>query len=98
VSSKNLTLLDEMFRQHEDTISWTLPLGGFTGFPAFRDGRDSRPFCESASKRGVLLDPGDCFGFPAHFRIGFGACSGEFERAVATLDELLAASRGVLSS
>jgi aspartate/methionine/tyrosine aminotransferase len=97
VSGKNLALLDEMFRRHEDTISWTPPLGGFTGFPAFRDGRDSRPFCELASERSVLLDPGDCFGFPAHFRIGFGACSGEFERAVAILDELLAPRRAVLS-
>ena len=97
VSAKNLALLDAMFREHEDAVAWVRPMGGFTGFPSLRDREDSRPFCEAASQRGVLLVPGDCFGVPAHFRVGFGACADEFDRAVEILGELLASKRSVLS-
>ena len=97
VSAKNLALLDAMFREHEDAVAWVRPMGGFTGFPSLRDREDSRPFCEAASQRGVLLVPGDCFGVPAHFRVGFGACADEFDLAVEILGELLASKRSVLS-
>ena len=38
---------------------------------ARHDGRDSRPFCEALAANGVLVAPGDCFGMPAHMRMGF---------------------------
>ena len=48
------------------------PAGGFTTLPSLRDGADARPLCEAAAARGVVMSPGDCFGVPSHFRIGFG--------------------------
>jgi aspartate/methionine/tyrosine aminotransferase len=43
-----------------------------TAFPRVRGTSDARPLCVAVAERGVLLAPGDCFGAPAHFRIGFG--------------------------
>jgi aspartate/methionine/tyrosine aminotransferase len=50
---------------------------------------DSRPFCTRAAERGVLLAPGDCFGFPQHFRMGFGACDDGFDEALGILSAVL---------
>jgi aspartate/methionine/tyrosine aminotransferase len=49
-----------------------------TAFPLLLSGEDSRPFCEALVEKGVLLAPGDCFGMPSHFRLGFGAASDRF--------------------
>ena len=89
VAEANLAVLDEFFRTHADLIEWVRPNGGMTIFPRFRVEENARSFCEAACARGVVLAPGDCFGFPAHFRLGFGACDDGFERAVAILSEVL---------
>ena len=89
VAEANLAVLDELFRTHADLIEWVRPNGGMTIFPRFRVEENARSFCEAACARGVVLAPGDCFGFPAHFRLGFGACDDGFERAVAILSEVL---------
>jgi len=86
----NLAVLDEFFREHADLVEWVRPSGGMTIFPRLRDEKNARSFCEAASARGVVLAPGDCFGFPAHFRLGFGACDEGFEKAVTILSEVLA--------
>lgn len=60
-------------QEHRDQIDFTAPAGGTTCFPRLRSGRDSRPLCQALAGAGVLVAPGDCFGAPAHMRIGFGA-------------------------
>jgi aspartate/methionine/tyrosine aminotransferase len=91
VSAKNLAILDRLFREHGEILGWVRPEGGMTAFPWLVDGMDARPFCEAAASKGVLLAPGDCFGFPSHFRLGFGACTDGYEEAVEILAGTLTA-------
>src|SRR5215471_2525414 len=79
VAGANLMLLDEFFARHQDVLGWIRPAGGMTAFPWMIDGSDSRRFCEGLAERGVLLAPGDCFGIPDHFRLGFGAAAQGFD-------------------
>ena len=88
VAGANLALLDRFFEEQAGTFAWARPSGGFTGFPSLRDGTVARPFCERAALRGVLLAPGDCFGAPAHIRVGFGACEHGFAQALEILTDL----------
>jgi aspartate/methionine/tyrosine aminotransferase len=60
-----------------------------TAFPRLRSGADARPFCVAAAAAGVLVAPGDCFGVPSHFRIGFGAVEHRFSEALTRLDDVL---------
>jgi aspartate/methionine/tyrosine aminotransferase len=71
VASENLAALSDFMERVSDTLAWARPEGGTVCFPWFRDGRDSRPFCEALAANGVLVAPGDCFGMPAHMRLGF---------------------------
>ncbi|MEI9852102.1 MAG: aminotransferase class I/II-fold pyridoxal phosphate-dependent enzyme [Sphingomonas sp.] len=66
--------------------------GRARGLPVFRDGRDSRPFCERMAERGVLLAPGDCFGMPEHMRIGFGSQVDGIASALAAIEDELRTS------
>jgi aspartate/methionine/tyrosine aminotransferase len=54
-------------------VSWVPPMGGTTAFPWLTFTEDSRPFAQALAAEGVLVAPGDCFGMPRHFRVGFGA-------------------------
>lgn len=87
-ASQNLQHLDRFMAAHRDVLGWIRPQGGMTAFPWLLSGEDSRPFCQAATKRGVLLAPGDCFDVPSHFRLGFAA-SANFTQALARLDELV---------
>jgi len=40
-------------------------------------------------QRGVMLAPGDCFGMPSHFRLGFAASGEKFAAGVERLAEVL---------
>jgi aspartate/methionine/tyrosine aminotransferase len=71
VASENLVALSEFMERVSDVLAWVKPAGGTVCFPWFRDGRDSRPFCEALTAKGVLVAPGDCFGMPDHMRVGF---------------------------
>ena len=73
LATTNLALLDAFMDRHRERIEYTRPAGGTTCFPRLRDGQNARPLCEALAKAGVLVAPGDCFGLPAHMRIGFGA-------------------------
>lgn len=68
----NVDVTERMMVRHPDVLSWSRPAGGATAFPWFMDARYARPFCERLAQAGVLVAPGDCFGHPSHFRIGFG--------------------------
>ena len=89
VSGANLRLLEAWARRHEDRLEWLRPVGSMTAFPRLRGERDARPFCIAAAERGVLLAPGDCFGAPAHFRIGFGTAMPRYAEALEILSGVL---------
>jgi aspartate/methionine/tyrosine aminotransferase len=88
VTGRNLAVLDSFFSEHGEQLAWVRPRGGMTAFPWLRSGQSSRDLCRAAAAAGVLLAPGDCFGTPEHFRIGFGASDAGFAHAIERLDEL----------
>ena len=90
VASENLALLDGVFAEHQDVIRWVRPAGGMTAFPWLADGSDGRAFCNQLAKKGVLLAPGDCFGMPEHFRLGFAASGERFRTAMERFSAMLA--------
>lgn len=90
VAAANLAQLDALAAGSAGRLGWVRPQGGTTAFPWLADGRDSRPLCEALAGRGVLLAPGDCFGHPAHMRVGLTQQADGFDRAVAYLADALA--------
>jgi aspartate/methionine/tyrosine aminotransferase len=89
ITSANLGLLRRFFAEHAATVGWIPPQAGMIAFPWFLSGADTRPFCAESARQGVLLAPGDCFGMPSHFRVGFGALSANFSRALERVSDVL---------
>jgi aspartate/methionine/tyrosine aminotransferase len=94
IAQANLSLLDQFFDEFRTVLKWVRPSGGMTAFPwltpsMLADGGDAREFCQSLVSHGVMLAPGDCFGMPSHFRLGFGASGESFPRGIARLAEIL---------
>jgi aspartate/methionine/tyrosine aminotransferase len=92
VAGANLRAMEPVFAEHVERIGWIPPRGGLTAWPWLRSGESSRPLCEAAAARGVLLAPGDCFGVPSHFRVGLGAGGEDISTAVDRLSALLGAA------
>jgi aspartate/methionine/tyrosine aminotransferase len=92
VAAANLGLLDAFFAEHAATLRWVRPSGGYTGMPWLVDGSDGRAFCLRAMRHGLMLAPGDCFGMPTHFRVGFGASGEKFAAGLERLDSILRAT------
>jgi aspartate/methionine/tyrosine aminotransferase len=89
-ASINLRRLDAFMAEHSETFGWIRPQGGTTAFPWLHSGEDARPFCQAAAERGVLLVPGDCYGMPSHFRVGFAVAAPDaFSRALERLRVLV---------
>ena len=82
VASTNLRLLVEVMAQHRGVLDWIPPAGGMTAFIRLAGGADARRLCEAALQYGLLLTPGDCFGVPDHFRLGFGVGREWFPQAM----------------
>jgi aspartate/methionine/tyrosine aminotransferase len=93
VSAANLLTLERWVGEHEEQLQWLRPAGSMTAFPRLRGMTDARPFCSAAAERGVLLAPGDCFGAPPHFRIGFGLAMPRYAEALGVLSDVLAKRR-----
>jgi aspartate/methionine/tyrosine aminotransferase len=89
VAARSLSLLDQMFAEHADVIRWIRPSGGMTAFPWLARGGDTRDFCLRLARRGVLMVPGDCFGRPEHFRLGFAAADSGFQPAIERFADFL---------
>jgi len=92
IAGDNLKLLDRIFAEHVDVLRWVRPRGGMTAFPWLTAGGGSREFCRSLAQRGVLVAPGDCFGMPSHFRLGFAASGERFGAAMDRVAEFLSSS------
>ena len=89
VTAANLPLLDRLFAEHSDLLRWVRPSGGMTAFPWLASGIDAREFCRNMAQHGVLLAPGDCFGMPSHFRLGFAASGERFAQGIERFGEVL---------
>jgi aspartate/methionine/tyrosine aminotransferase len=88
-ATRNLKLLDQSMSEHREALGWIPPQGGMTAFPWLVSGEDARPFCQAATKRGILLAPGDCFDVPSHFRLGFAAAGDDFTQALDRFGEFV---------
>jgi aspartate/methionine/tyrosine aminotransferase len=91
IASANLEILDKLFQDHAELVRWIKPRGGMTAFPWLRGIADSREFCRALAKCGILIVPGDCFGQPAHFRVGFAASGDRFPQAIERFSAFLRA-------
>ena len=89
VAQRNLAHLERLVDEHAETLEWVRPEGGMTAFIRLCGGEDARPLCEAALADGLLITPGDCFGVPDHFRLGFGAERERFPEAMACLRKTL---------
>jgi aspartate/methionine/tyrosine aminotransferase len=87
IAAENLERLSAFFADRRGLFHYSPPRGGMTAFPSMADGSDARPLCVHALRQGILLAPGDCFGMPAHFRIGFAASGERFAAALERLAE-----------
>jgi aspartate/methionine/tyrosine aminotransferase len=88
-ASQNLRQLASFMSEHRDTLGWVPPRGGVTAFPWLVSGENSRAFCQAAAEQGMLLAPGDCWGAPSHFRLGFAALTDKFPDALDRLGEFV---------
>jgi aspartate/methionine/tyrosine aminotransferase len=99
IARQNLALLDGFFDEFADVLRWVRPEGGMTVFPWLADGGNGRELCRNMMKHGVMLAPGDCFGMPGHFRIGFAASAEKFAAGLERLAGALAhAQRSAMPS
>src|SRR5262249_40623513 len=89
IATANLAELDGFFARLSDVLGWVRPQGGMISFPWLIGERDSREFCRRAAEHGILLAPGDCFGMPSHFRLGFGVAESGFSDALAELESIV---------
>jgi aspartate/methionine/tyrosine aminotransferase len=74
-------------------LDWHRPVG-VNAFPTVPDGfADGRAFCRRVvDEASVVLAPGDAFGHPDRFRLGFGLPTPELEAGLARIDEVIAAA------
>jgi aspartate/methionine/tyrosine aminotransferase len=88
-ATANLSLLDQFFAEWKDEVGWVRPRGGMVCFPWLKRGGNAREFCRAVAERGTLLAPGDCFGMPEHFRLGFGVTEKGFADGLQNIAEHL---------
>jgi aspartate/methionine/tyrosine aminotransferase len=93
----------ELVREHhaivagwvdEHGLTWHDPIG-VNGFVTVPDGfADGEAFCRTVvEEESVVLAPGNAFGFPEYFRIGFGLPTDELHEGLERIDRVLAGSR-----
>lgn len=82
------TRVDEFLSEHG--MTWYEPTG-VNGFPTLPEGFETgRAFCEAlVREEGVLLAPGDAFGVPDRFRIGFGLATDELTDGLSRFGDFL---------
>jgi aspartate/methionine/tyrosine aminotransferase len=89
----NRAILKEWAEAAADRVALVLPAGGVAAFPRLDGIADVDEFCEELfSKRGVLVVPGSCFGYPQHIRLGFGGATDELIRGLDRLGDALSAA------
>jgi len=94
-ATANLNLLDQFFAEWEGELGWVRPRGGMVSFPWLKRGGNAREFCSAVAERGTLLAPGDCFGMPEHFRLGFGVTEKGFAEGLQKIADHFTANKAV---
>lgn len=71
---RNLTLLDDFFKEYNHLFSWVRPKAGTVAFPRINQNIDSFAFCEKMVKEAsIMLLPSTVYDYDdRHFRLGFG--------------------------
>lgn len=88
LASKNRSIVAEFCDRHG--LEWHEPVG-VNGFPTVPESyEDAREFClEAVTEQSVVLAPGDLFGHPDRFRIGFGLPTSDLRDGLHRLENLL---------
>lgn len=91
IAIKNVDAFDGVIKGSGATLSWTRPLGGYTGFVKLDiPGMTAEEFClKLIREKNVLLLPGRVFGDTERFRVGVGTKSEEFFRGISALSDFL---------
>lgn len=92
IARTNWEVLLRWFKQWQDLIDYVPPTAGVLTFPWLKRADISgTDFCQGAfDQEGVLLVPGEAFGQPGHFRIGFGGDSETFATGLKQLSRFCA--------
>lgn len=73
IISENLLHADRFFADNADLVEWARPRVGCIGFPKLLRGPSTEELAASlAESEGVMLLPGEVYGYPGHFRLGLG--------------------------
>ncbi|MBJ6764367.1 aminotransferase class I/II-fold pyridoxal phosphate-dependent enzyme [Myxococcaceae bacterium JPH2] len=88
---ENVAAFTAFMARHADVLGWVPPQGGLVAFPYLRDASVasahlSRRLVET---REVFVLPGETFGRPGHFRVGFGLPPARFAEALARWSDFL---------
>ena len=94
VTQANLKLLEAVMAESTPVLDWVRPAGGMTAWVRLADGGAARAFCLEALNYGLLLAPGEGWGFPDHFRVGFGVGPDWYPRAMQRFAALIQAQAG----
>jgi DNA-binding transcriptional MocR family regulator len=74
---KNLSLLDDFFRQHGDLFEWNRPSAGAIGYVRFKGPLNADQLAEQMAAARISIKPAPLFSaqsdlYQDYFRIGFG--------------------------
>jgi aspartate/methionine/tyrosine aminotransferase len=89
-AQKNLTLVKQWMRSHQDILEWVDPDGGIVCFPRYRFEVPSVSLCTRLlDEAGVLVNPGTFFNQEGHFRLSYGIESEKLASALQLLGDAL---------
>ncbi len=73
IVKSNLALAERWFTERGREFEWLPPTAGPVAFPRLRSSMSALEFAENAVReQGVMVAPGEMFGFGGHFRVGLG--------------------------
>ncbi len=92
IARKNIDTFDGVIKDSDGILSWTRPMGGYTGFVKLNVPKmTAEEFCiRLIREKDVLLLPGRVFGDNERFRVGVGTKTEEFNRGISALSDFLA--------
>jgi len=91
LAATNRALVSDFVDRHN--LDWLDPVG-VNGFPTVPEGfEDGRSFCTAVvEEAAVVLAPGDVFGYPDRFRIGFGLPTVDLETGLERTERVITAA------
>jgi aspartate/methionine/tyrosine aminotransferase len=91
IARKNIDDFDDVIKDSGAKLSWTRPMGGYTGFVKLKIPKmTAEEFCiRLIREKDILLLPGRVFGNSDRFRVGVGTKTEEFSRGISALSDFL---------